>query len=653
MRLTRPVRTFQLSMFFDPFRREWPEVRLPPPCLAVNHGETCRNNPPCDREARSCIELCGCEGDFRYAGLRGIAVLRCAVVHATSVLDIVNLDHGAKPHPAYTARPRALVILPFMFRRLEGLLIFLLCLAWFAFLTPWGAFTDADAFYHAHMARLILEQGPLTAFPWLDLTTVGQHFVDHHLLFHILLIPAVMMMDVFHPGGIFNDLWAAQLTIPLFAAGATLALWWILHRLDQQNAWLWTLLTLLVPGYSFRMLLGKASPLAVGLFILGIGIFVLTKRNTLKRPFVPSSLLPYLPFFFTGFLFSISHGGWIILLAAIGMMIVGDVFLQRFGEDTSWPQAIHHAPWMAGWMAGAGVIGGFIIHPNRNELFQFLWVQVVRIGIAPPHDVRSGLEWLPATPIEVISGLASLLIALCVGVLCVVLTVKRSATPEQREAFRRVILLALPVALTLPLTLKSSRFIEYLAPAFALWMAAFWALVEPQQIRAAFQETLRAIHPLLRKAVPLAAGLLVMLVATHQTRDVWNELRRPGTRPFAAYRATLAAITQHAQPGDRVFHSNWDEFPTLFAADDRLRYVSGLDPVFLHDAHPRLSHAIQDLTQGLTSETLWNVIVEQTDARFVFITLKHHSALNKALESDKRFQNIAQDPETAAYKILR
>ena len=158
---------------------------------------------------------------------------------------------------------------------------------------------------------------------------------------------------------------------------------------------------------------------------------------------------------------------------------------------------------------------------------------------------------------------------------------------------------------------------------------------------------------LLRRIAPTIAVILIVLLAAHQTRATWTSLRRDASRSFDAYRTTLASITERASPNDRVFHSDWDEFPTLFAANDRVRYVSGLDPVFLHEANPALANAVRDLTIGRATTTAWQVIVEQTRSSFVFVTTKRHPSFDAILRADTRFIELARDEDTAAYEVAR
>ncbi|MEN9558264.1 MAG: hypothetical protein RL141_633 [Candidatus Parcubacteria bacterium] len=552
-------------------------------------------------------------------------------------------------------------------------------------LMPWGRFADPDAFYHAHISWLLWTRGPLEAFPWLDLTTLGTAFADQHFLYHVLLAPLARVVAWVAPGP-FAELWATQFLAVGLATATALVAWMALKRIDPPRAWLWTAFLLIVSGFTGRMLLGKASPLAVAAFIGVIASVVgddghrfkqnsrtyahraaaelaplrgaqtvLTARWAYVRLFCLNLLrgLPYAIFLF-GFLFALSHGGWIIALLAAGLMLSTDIILNRVGHSLSWRRAVTRAPWRSslGLLAGIGV--GLCLHPNRDVLFSFLWTQVITAGIAPPSGLVQGMEWRPASVSSLIATLAPLLLALLAGAMGMLATLMRKPRQVMVDDLRRLILLLMPVALTLALTFKSRRFVEYLAPALALAVAALWRMVDWPVFRAELRTVTDAWPRILRRAALPVALIVAVVIPVRHTWQTWMALRRNGDAyAFNTYRTTFAAISARAKPGDRVFHTSWDEFPLLFAADDRLRYISGLDPAFLHDANPGLSRAVRDLTLGIATSTAWQVIVEQTGSQYVFTTPKRHPAFDAAIAADPRFHELARDMNTAAYEIIK
>ena len=70
-----------------------------------------------------------------------------------------------------------------------GLALILVVMGWIQFGGP--AILDNDGYYHIRWAAMLRENWPhLPAFKALPLTTLNeQDYVDHHYLFHVLLIP--------------------------------------------------------------------------------------------------------------------------------------------------------------------------------------------------------------------------------------------------------------------------------------------------------------------------------------------------------------------------------------------------------------------------------------------------------------------------------
>lgn len=554
------------------------------------------------------------------------------------------------PSTAQGSRPKAQGLFP------------LVLLAWFSLMTPWGTFPDPDAFYHAHIAKLMLDRGPLHAFPWLDLTTLGTQFADHHFLFHLILGPAVAA---------FGEFWGTQLMAPLLATATALALWNMLRRMEVPAAWLFVALALLSPTFTERMLLAKASPLAVGLTVVIIGAYLF------RKPFL---------MFAAALLYALSHGGWILAFPIIGLMLIGDICIDRVIDGTSWRSSVKELPWRTALALPFGIAAGLLLHPNRAEIWHFLWVQVVEVSIFSTGAVlNQGLEWHPSTIGEIIQNVAPLAIAglvILAGLLFAggwrlgarglgreagVMDLgsrgsgmenggkdpthdERRTTNETRIPLpaRRAILLAFPVALTLAMTLNSRRHYEYLVPAIALWFGSLAALVD----WAAFNAWLRTLATSRHTAwgmrvLPLALSVLLV----HHASAAWRSLHGDHYR-FDAYRNTLAAISERAEPGDRVFHSNWDEFPMLWAADDRLKYLFGLDPTFLYAKDPELSKAQFALVTGQASSTLWELIVDRTRSRFVFVTTERLPNFDTLLKEDPRFKELARDDISASFEIV-
>ncbi len=89
-------------------------------------------------------------------------------------------------------------------------LIFLFITVLFSVFQISAAFGDPDAFYHARISEIMIHDIFIdNNFPWMQFSTFNQDFADHHFLYHLLLIPFVL---------IFTPLWGVKIAGILLAA---------------------------------------------------------------------------------------------------------------------------------------------------------------------------------------------------------------------------------------------------------------------------------------------------------------------------------------------------------------------------------------------------------------------------------------------------
>jgi len=493
--------------------------------------------------------------------------------------------------------------------------IFAVSSAWFSFLISWTGFIDPDAFYHAKASLLLWQHGPLMTFPWLDLTLFGTHFADLHFLFHVLIAPCIAFF------GMNNGIRIATVLLSaLFVTIFDACIRWLRVRWSI----VWTTSLLFSFGLVLRLLLGKATPLALLWFIFGL------TAAWKRRPWLVA---------FAAFGFALSHGGWLYLAFAVPLLLVGDVLFSRVVEEKPFVAALFGSLWKE---SVAGFVGGFvglIVHPNVSGVFQMAWTQVVTIGLGTPFEhVNLGNEWLPADPGSLLATMAPWIIAALLGIPALAFAVRR---PLDQACARRVVAFGFVLAAFVALTLKSQRVIEYLVPVSVLWCAALWSLVDAQKLRK-------------EKRLFFLLVLCFVVLFAKQVWSVWDSFH-PARFPDAAYTKTLSVISSIASPGERVFHTSWDEFPMLFAADDRLKYIAGLDPTFLYVASSTLSDTYRDVTlaaASTTSDDVFRLVHDQLQSRFIFVSKKNHANFLNLVLKDTRFVQIADESDSAAFLVL-
>src|ERR1700694_2605482 len=166
---------------------------------------------------------------------------------------------------------------------------------------------DFDGYYHIKWARLLWDNMRARhfppAFPWLPLTTLNPHdYVDHHLLYHIILIPFTW----------FRDLQlGAKVAAILFASLAVCSCYWLVVRYEIRYRLIWLLALLACSApFLYRLNMTKAPPFAI--IFLVIGIYLLFEKK-------------YWPLLPLAFIFAATYDMFVLLIltAVIWTVVIG------------------------------------------------------------------------------------------------------------------------------------------------------------------------------------------------------------------------------------------------------------------------------------------------------------------------------------------
>lgn len=495
--------------------------------------------------------------------------------------------------------------------------VFLIALGWFALLQPWGRFTDTDAFYHAKMASLMLERGFITDFPWLDLTAFAHPFANQHLLFHVVLTPFVKAFGMF-PG--------AQIGAIVFAAGCVTVFYGVLRGLSIKHPEFWTALLLTLPPVLLRLSLAKASPLAIAWFVLGI--FFLLRRQIW-------------PAFILGIVYALSHGGWPLLIVCQALIVFGEWIFERVAaDDRAAAKNVLKKSLPVIAATGFGALAGLLIHPYRASIFSFLWVQVIKIGaVTPTGTVTLGQEWYPVGPLALLRDLSPVAVASAFIVLGLVFAMR---APLDRVIARRTVGLCVASGALLVLTFKSMRFAEYLAPTLVLFAATLASMVEWKKLRA-------FILPQDKRLAVLVIVLLVCLLARGPIAT--RRFMQVNAHPFDEFAGVFGVLATEAKPGERVYNVDWPRFTQLFSHDDRLKYVSGLDPTFLLERDPELAIDYDRFMLGSTSTEAYDLIRRRAQADFVFVAQPGYATATAMLRADPRFVPLYEGSDALLFRV--
>lgn len=473
---------------------------------------------------------------------------------------------------------------------------------------------DFDGYYHIKWARLLwdnMRAGHLRppAFPWLPLTTLSpREYVDHHLLFHIILIPFTWFRDL-QTG--------AKVAAFLFASLAVFSCYWLVVRYEirYRLIWLLGLLACSAP-FLYRMNMTKAPPFAI--IFLALGTFLLFERKYWQ-------LLPL------AFVFALTYDMFVLLiLAAVIWAIVIGWTEERF----EWRPLV--------WV-GIGSVLGLIINPYFPHNL-YLFYEHARVKItAADFSTKVGNEWYPYDTREFIVNCYVALVAMLIGYL--------AFDGSDRKRAQRPMYFLILATLLLLMTARWKRFAEYFPP-FAILFVAF-TLESFWRGRAVFshlpEDMMQDLQPFLDRQetaataketrneetwktiklgfVSAALGMALFANVYRTSKDIHD------SEPRDYYAKGAAWMRANIPPGEMVFNTDWDDFPRLFYYDPTHVYASGLDPTYLMDKSADLSKLYDKITTG-DEEDPGPLIRDRFGARWVFSDNKDHDGFyDNALKS--------------------
>ncbi|HST51013.1 MAG TPA: hypothetical protein VLJ61_03305 [Pyrinomonadaceae bacterium] len=522
---------------------------------------------------------------------------------------------------------------------------------------------DFDSYYHLRWSRMLWEGMRAGHFPpafnALPLTTLNpKDYVDHHLLFHVLQIPFTFFSDI-QTGG--------KIAAWLFACLAVFSCYWLIirNRLSYPLVWLVAIMGSSAP-FLFRMDMGKAMSISIVLMVAGIHLLF-------ERKYV--WLLPL------AFVFALTYDMVLLLWVAAFFWLVVTAWQERaLNREVAWALA-------ACVIVVVGTALGFVINPYFPHNVALL-VEHFIIKVTPKNfSTPVGSEWYPYDTWEFLANCGVALVAMFAGYLAF----RDSASKDRKRAF---FLLFFSTFLMI-VNMRWRRFAEYFPP-FAVLFAAFaleplirraragQTAVEPAAVADASEVAADASEEVGTDGEPLPApapastrverarAWEVVIVCTAFVLLAaplgWNmyataqDIRGMAQPNF--YRGGVEWLSQHADKGELIFNTDWDDFPKLFFYNPDLSYISGLDPTYLVDRNHEQADLFAKITiaKDLNDEEVANLgpmirdnfCVGEGDrrrcARYVFTDHEHEEFYNDALDSGW-FDEVYSDGDCAVLKI--
>ena len=501
------------------------------------------------------------------------------------------------PLPFSPSRPRIRSALEIT----VALALILAAMGWIQFGGP--AILDNDGYYHIRWAAMLRESWPhLPAFKALPLTTLNeQAYVDHHYLFHVLLIPFT-----------FGDLrLGAKLAAVVFSSLGIASLFALMAAYRVRYRWLW--LAPLVAGsehFLYRMSMTRAP--ALSLALLGVGTYLILRRRHVWLAAL-------------SFVFVWSYSLFPLMVVFAGAYSI-TVYLSERRID------------LLGVLSSSlGIIAGLVINPYFPKNLS-LFREHVLMKYAGTYPVDVGVEWYPYEAWAMLGISAVAFAVYFIGLL--------AFEYRERERDMKPLFFLIVSFMLLLMTFKSRRFIEYWPP-FAVLFAAF--TIGPRLERVNLQWLAR---PRDRAIAAVAAAVATVTAVLWMGGCLWTarEDVRAETDPFA-YRGACEWIAANTPAGSMIFSTDWDDFPMLFYYSPDNTYVVGLDPTYLYDRDPELWKIYASITLG-DEDNPAPLIRDRFEAEYVFTDNEHPDFLQVAEDSGD-FEKVFEDKFTTVLRVRK
>lgn len=527
-----------------------------------------------------------------------------------------------------------------------GSTIFLYCFvaavvcAVFFWVQAAGKFPDPDSFYHARMAALTLERGPVHTFPWLAKTVFADSYVDHHFLYHVLLIPFVAFLPT------LTD--AARISSLLFGILAVLGSALLLRGLGVGRiAFLAPAFFLFSNPLLFRLNLAKAP--SVSLIALYIAFYAAARAKPVLLGF-------------TAFLYVWLYDGWILLPVLVAFVVLAHTLTpERPGAATAergwrWQDRLFGKESLS--LLGAtsvGIVLGHVLNPYFPENVAFAWLHIVRIGIIGfKETIGVGAEWYPFKFFDLLAASVTTFHLFALGAVAwfaAAMRARETGNPLPRRRVVETAALYFFALLALVFTVRSRRNVEYFVPFAVLAAVSAFDLFRKSP---AWAVVAQAFQPFKGKmAMGIAALVLYFsimsgLLVARDWRGVRNDF--DNAIPPTKYAHLANWFDEHTPEGALIFHNDWDDFPYFFLHSTHNTWMVGLDPSFWYVKDPVRFQEWVDMTQNRITDRLGERILNDFGARYAFVDTDH-AALKKAFDSDPQIRNVYQDAEGTIYVI--
>jgi len=535
-------------------------------------------------------------------------------------------------------------------------LVFLVALAVFSYLQPPGRLADPDSFYHVGLTTLLRDGGVLREFPWTQSSLYRQIFIDHHWGYHLLLLPFVSLL----PG-----LSGLQLATTVFAALTITACAWCLMKWRVPWWGAGVVLLLTAGPLLFRLSLGKAPALGVGVAVLGYYLITARKYGWL---------------FWWSWFFTWLYSAWPLLL----VMAVVYVAVESMSNDESKYNQLdkfsifnfqfllnqpnlkikNYSLKIVSWLTVfikkflaqqnlylfgviiAGYAAGLIINPYFPTNLLYLKQLFAMALVAYRKFIGVGGEWYPYGPAELAANLAYPILIWLLATVAAALTWSRQSVLSRTTWVLAVVFLLY--------TLRARRQVEYLTPWLVLSIGLMVRDAWDKRVNLGelWQEFCSWLPWWLsgRLVLGFLGVYLLLLVPWGLWRGVASAREGLATGfQFSRLASASTWLKQNTPSGSIVFQNDWGGFPILFYHNTHNYYLTGLDQTFMYEYDRDHYWQWVGVTTALRHD-VYEVARNTFQTSYVLLD-KQYPAMLTWINRDDRIRKVYEDSEAIIFKL--
>jgi hypothetical protein len=443
------------------------------------------------------------------------------------------------------------------------------------------------------MAWLMRTESLKPAFTWLPMSILNaREFYDHHFLYHVALIPFT-----------FGDLrMGVKLATVIFSALAFLAVWLLLDRQKVPYAWLWSVALLgISEAFLFRMSIPRAQSLSLGILALGLLWMFEGKYKHLA----------VLSFFYVW-----TYNAFPLMFALAGLYSAA-IYLTEKRLD------LRPVLWTS-----IGIFAGLVINPYFPNNLTFTYhhfLSKLQLG----ESIKVGNEWYPYDTAQVLDNSLLALLAFFSGSLALGLT-GRKMTVQTATTFLITLFFGV-------MMFNARRFVEYFPPFALVFAALAWKPIFDV-----------GEHPKPNKVPWVLLVLVIIFGIVKSLPAVQHQMAK--SKPYDLYAGASFWLLQNSKQGERIFQTDWDDFPRLFYHNTYNTYLAGLDPTYFQIYDAELYNEWVSITRGNVKNPS-AIILARFGSRYVISDLNHGDFVQQA-QKDPHMREVYRDRQSVLFEII-